>query len=128
MALAFAFSAEQGLCAAEDAARVAAHLRDVGLPDGLATANVDTDGETLVAHMLHDKKMDAGTLPFLLARGIGQTYLDRSVDPGAVAAFLNAARGCSGGRPPGAARGGSEEGRVGNEEVETCSAWGAPDP
>src|SRR3546814_17935917 len=28
MALAFAFSAEQGLCAAEDAARVAAHLRD----------------------------------------------------------------------------------------------------
>src|SRR3546814_18360907 len=56
MALAFAFSAEQGLCAAEDAARVAAHLRDVGLPDGLATANVDTDGATLVAHLLHDKK------------------------------------------------------------------------
>src|SRR3546814_19280342 len=80
MALAFAFSAEQGLCAAEDAARVAAHLRDVGLPDGLATANVDTDGETLVAPMLHDNKMDAGTLPFLLARGIGKTYPRRPVD------------------------------------------------
>ncbi|RIA37132.1 3-dehydroquinate synthase [Hephaestia caeni] len=93
MALAFAFSAEQGLCAVEDAARVAAHLRDAGLPGGLAAAGVDADGETLVAHMLHDKKMDAGTLPFLLARGIGQTYLDRSVDLGAVAAFLNAARG-----------------------------------
>ncbi|HVI99470.1 MAG TPA: 3-dehydroquinate synthase [Sphingomonas sp.] len=92
MALAFAFSAEQGLCPAADAARVAAHLRSVGLPDGLAAAGVEADGETLVAHMLHDKKMDAGTLPFLLARGIGQTYLDRSVDLGAVAAFLNRAR------------------------------------
>src|SRR3546814_19751477 len=112
MALAFAFSAEQGLCAAEDAARVAAHLRDVGLPDGLATANVDTDGETLVAHMLHAKKMDAGTLPFLLARGIGQTYLDRSVDPAAVAAFLNPPRGRSGGGPPR-----TEERRGGKEGV-----------
>ncbi|HVF94296.1 MAG TPA: 3-dehydroquinate synthase, partial [Sphingomonas sp.] len=33
----------------------------------------------LIEHMRHDKKMAAGTLPFLLARGIGQTYLDRSV-------------------------------------------------
>ncbi|MCM8729840.1 3-dehydroquinate synthase [Hephaestia sp. GCM10023244] len=93
MALAFAFSAQQGLCAPEDAARVAAHLRSVGLPDGLAAAGVDASGATLVAHMLHDKKMDAGTLPFLLARGIGQTYLDHSVDLGAVAAFLDSARG-----------------------------------
>jgi 3-dehydroquinate synthetase len=30
--------------------------------------------------MLHDKKMAAGTLPFLLARGIGQTFLDKTVD------------------------------------------------
>jgi 3-dehydroquinate synthase len=40
--------------------------------------------------MLHDKKMDAGTLPFLLARGIGKTYLDKSVDLIEVEAFLNA--------------------------------------
>src|SRR3546814_8415973 len=53
MALAFAFSAEQGLCAAEDAARVAAHLRDVGLPDGLATANVDTDRKSTRLNSSH---------------------------------------------------------------------------
>ncbi len=41
---------------------------------------------TLVEHMLHDKKMDAGTLPFLLARGIGQTFLDKSVDAEATSA------------------------------------------
>ena len=39
--------------------------------------------------MMHDKKMSAGTLPFLLARGIGQTYVDKTVDLAAVAAFLD---------------------------------------
>ena len=33
--------------------------------------------------------MDAGTLPFLLARGIGQTYLERDVALADVAAFLD---------------------------------------
>jgi 3-dehydroquinate synthase len=93
MALAFGYSARLGLCPAADAERVAAHLRAVGLPDGLAAAGIDADGATLVAHMLHDKKMDAGTLPFLLARGIGQTYLERAVDLGEVARFLDEVRG-----------------------------------
>ena len=88
-ALAFAYSAERGLCAPADADRVAAHFRAVGLPDGLAAAGIAASGERLVAHMLHDKKMDAGTLPFLLARGIGQTFLDRSVDLADVARFLD---------------------------------------
>jgi len=90
MALAFAFSAEQGLCPRQDSERVVAHLRAVGLPDGLAAAGITASGAALVEHMLHDKKMEAGTLPFLLARGIGQTYLDKSVDLGEVAAFLDA--------------------------------------
>jgi len=89
MALAFGFSAAQGLCSGQDAVRVAAHLRAVGLPDGLAGAGVAASGDTLVEHMLHDKKMDAGTLPFLLAHGIGETFLDKTVDLKAVAAFLD---------------------------------------
>ncbi|MEG3175639.1 3-dehydroquinate synthase [Sphingomonas sp. RB3P16] len=89
MALAFGYSAAHGLAPTADAERVAAHLRSVGLPDGPAAAGIDADGETLVAHMLHDKKMDAGTLPFLLARGIGATYLDGSVDLADVRAFLD---------------------------------------
>ena len=89
MALAFRFSAEQGLCPAEDAARVTRHLHDVGLPYDLASAHVRTDGATLIAHMLHDKKRTGGALPFLLARGIGETYLDKNVSLDAVAAFLD---------------------------------------
>jgi len=92
MALAFRFSAEQGLCREEDADRVAAHLRTAGLPATLAEAGVDASGTTLVAHMLHDKKMEGGRLPFLLARGIGQTYLAKDVDLAAVEAFLDSER------------------------------------
>ncbi|MBB4153104.1 3-dehydroquinate synthase [Sphingomonas jinjuensis] len=89
-ALAFAYSADLGLCPREDADRVAAHWRSVGLPDGLAAAGIDASGATLVEHMRHDKKMSAGTLPFLLARGIGRTYLDKTVDLARVEAFLDA--------------------------------------
>lgn len=89
MALAFRFSAAQGLCSAEDAARVSSHLRAAGLPATLQDARVSASGATLVGHMLHDKKMEGGTLPFLLARRIGQTYLDKTVDLDAVAAFLD---------------------------------------
>lgn len=89
MALAFAFSAEHGLCAQADADRVAAHLKASGLPHDLHSAGIDASGAVLVDHMRHDKKMDAGTLPFLLTRGIGETYLDRGVDLAAVAEFLD---------------------------------------
>lgn len=89
MALAFGYSARRDLCSPGDAQRVAAHLRAVGLPDGLRASGVKADGATLIDHMRHDKKMDAGTLPFLLARGIGETYLDKSVDLADVAAFLD---------------------------------------
>lgn len=89
MALAFAYSVRRGLCPPGDADRVAAHLNAVGLPDGLAAAGIRASGEALVAHMRHDKKMASGTLPFLLARGIGQTFLAADVDLADVARFLD---------------------------------------
>lgn len=93
MALAFAYSARRGECSGQDAGRVASHLRTVGLPASLAEAGVTGSGSDLVGHMLHDKKMAGGTLPFLLARGIGQTYLAKNVDLSDVAAFLDESRG-----------------------------------
>ncbi|WP_433910520.1 3-dehydroquinate synthase [Sphingomonas yabuuchiae] len=89
-ALAFRYSVRKGICERQEADRVAAHLRAIGLPDGLAAAGIDAPSATLVEHMKHDKKMAAGTLPFLLARGIGQTYLDKTVDLTDIAAFLDA--------------------------------------
>ena len=89
MALAYRFSARQGLCDAAEAARVTAHLAAAGLPVHLASAQVTAGGARLVEHMLHDKKMAGGKLPFLLAHGIGQTYLDKQVDLADVRAFLD---------------------------------------
>ncbi|HEX4693891.1 3-dehydroquinate synthase [Sphingomonas sp.] len=92
MALAFAYSARRGLCPAEDAVRVAAHLRAVGLGDSPRAVGITANGATLADHMRHDKKMDGGTLPFLLARGIGRTFVDASVDLTDIAAFLDEGR------------------------------------
>jgi 3-dehydroquinate synthase len=84
MTLAFRFSAERGLCAADDAARVEAHLRSVGLPTRL---DIGTP-ERLVAHMASDKKASGGRVPFILARGIGEAFVDASVELDEVEAFL----------------------------------------
>lgn len=92
MALAFRYSARLGLCPQADADRVTVHLQAVGLPHDLATAHVTAGGAGLVGHMLHDKKMASGTLPFLLARGIGATFLSKDVVLDDVAAFLDAER------------------------------------
>jgi len=87
-ALAFRFSAQRGLCPAEDAARVAAHLGTAGLPTsprGIAAA-----AAPLIAHMRQDKKVTAGTVPFILARGIGDAFVARDVALADVEAFLDA--------------------------------------
>lgn len=89
MVLAARFSARQGLMSGQDAGRIVAHMAAVGLPASLKSLGLDCDGRRLADHMLHDKKMDAGTLPFLLMRRIGETFLAKDVDLGDVAAFLD---------------------------------------
>jgi 3-dehydroquinate synthase len=89
MALAFRFAASQGLCSAQDAARVTAHVKTVGLPYDLASAGVSASGAALVDHMMHDKKMSGGVLPFILPRSIGDAYVDRAIATADVAAFLD---------------------------------------
>ncbi|NIJ07752.1 3-dehydroquinate synthase [Sphingomonas vulcanisoli] len=89
MALGFRFSAAMGMCSGADAERVTRHLADTGLPSTLSDAGVRASGEALVAHMLHDKKMEGGKLPFLLAHGIGETFLAKDVALADVARFLD---------------------------------------
>jgi 3-dehydroquinate synthase len=90
MVLAARYSARKGLMPASAAEQVAQHIAAIGLPSRLAPLGMTSNGSVLVGHMLHDKKMDAGTLPFVLMRGIGQAFLDREVDLADVAAFLDA--------------------------------------
>ena len=89
MALAFRYSVRRGHCPLADAERAASVMQKAGLPTTLAEAGVSASGASLVEHMLHDKKKAGGTLPFLLANGIGKTFLAKDVDLADVAAFLD---------------------------------------
>lgn len=89
MVLAARFSAKRGLMSAIEAERIAAHLTNLGMTSEISALGLNCDGKTLAAHMLHDKKMEAGTLPFVLMRGIGEAFLAKDVDLGEVAAFLD---------------------------------------
>ena len=89
MVLAARYSARAGLMDASDAGKVAAAVSAAGSPADVAALGLNCRGATLVEHMMHDKKMDAGTLPFVLLRGIGEAFLARDVDLGDVAAFLD---------------------------------------
>ena len=89
MVLAARFSASTGRMSGQDAGRIAAHIAASGMPAELSALNLDCDGRKLADHMRHDKKMAAGTLPFVLLKGIGEAYLDKNVSLDEVAAFLD---------------------------------------
>jgi len=89
MALAARYCARRGLMGTAEAERAVSAIAAAGLPTELSALELDCDGAKLAAHMLHDKKMDAGTLPFVLMRGIGHAFLDKQVSLDDVAAFLD---------------------------------------
>ena len=89
MVLAARFSAERGLLATEAAEQVARHFAAVGMASEIASLGLNCGGGDLAAHMLHDKKMDAGTLPFVLLKDIGEAFLAKDVAMADVAAFLD---------------------------------------
>lgn len=92
LACAFRFSVKLGLCAGQDAERVVAHLRAVGLPTRITDIpGFDADAETILDAMRQDKKVHRGALTFILAHGIGQSFIARNVAESDVAAFLREA-------------------------------------
>ncbi|MDZ4381948.1 MAG: 3-dehydroquinate synthase [Parvibaculum sp.] len=89
MALAFELSARLGLCPRQDAVRVRQHLARAGLPCSLADIpGTLPDADGLIALMGQDKKVLDGKLTFILARGIGDAFVTRDVDPGKLRALL----------------------------------------
>jgi 3-dehydroquinate synthase len=89
MALAFELSVRLGLCPGQDAVRVRRHLVRAGLPSRLADVpGVLPDAAGLIALMGQDKKVVDGRLTFILARGIGEAFITRDVDPAALHALL----------------------------------------
>jgi 3-dehydroquinate synthase len=91
MVQAFEFSAFQGLCPASDAERVKRYLQACGLPVDIRHLKPHwsrQDLERLVHHMRQDKKTENGKLTFILARGIGQSFIAKNVPESDVLRYL----------------------------------------
>ena len=89
MAMAFRYSASLGVCPGQDAVRAERLLNALGL----ATRVADLGGgpypaDELLVHMAHDKKAKNGRLTLILARGIGQAYIQKDADMVSVQTFL----------------------------------------
>ncbi len=93
MVLAFALSAQLGLCPAADVEKVRAHLKAVALPvdPPRNSARGKITAAMLIAHMSQDKKMKDGAVNFVLARRIGEAFMSRDVPAAALEATLSAA-------------------------------------
>ena len=90
--LAFDLSVRLGLCPESDGARVRRHLAAVGLPTGLAgLADASWTADALLAHMMHDKKVEGGALTFVMVRAIGDAFVTREVAADDVRAVLGEA-------------------------------------
>ena len=95
MACAYRFSVKKGLCHGQDAGRMEAHLRQVGLPTRIRQINdklpahEKMSSDAILAAMFQDKKVERGALTFILARGIGQSFIAKNVPADEVKAFLD---------------------------------------
>jgi 3-dehydroquinate synthase len=94
MVLAHRFSARLGIAPGQDTGRVESHLRGAGLPTRLddIPGGLPETGVLLEA-IRQDKKVVRGALTFILTRGIGVAFIEKSVDPAAVGSFLDEMRG-----------------------------------
>ncbi len=88
-ALAFETSARLGLCSQEAPSRVRAHLKDMNMKVDLSDIEGELpDADTLMALMMQDKKVKAGTLNFIMARDIGEAFVTSDVAPSVVKSVL----------------------------------------
>lgn len=93
-ALAFEVSMRLGLCSQEAPSRVRAHLKAMGMKTDLRDIpGTLPDADGLIALMGQDKKVQQGTLNYIMARGIGEAFVTSDVDPAIVRATLQDALG-----------------------------------
>jgi len=86
---AFRLSRDLGLCPGQDATRVEAHLKAVGLPTRMREIpGFTARAEDILAAMRQDKKVERGRLTFILARAVGESFVARDVGEASVSAFL----------------------------------------
>ncbi len=93
MVLAHGFSARLGLAPSQDTGRIEGHLKRAGLPTKLSDIPGELPGtDVLMDAIAQDKKVVRGALTFILTHGIGQSFIEKNVDPAQVRAYLDEMR------------------------------------
>ncbi len=88
-ALAFELSQKLGICSQEAPSRVRQHLATMGMKKDLSDiAGELPDADGLIALMGQDKKVTDGKIAFILARGIGEAFVEKNVDMSVVKSVL----------------------------------------
>jgi len=88
MEMAFEFSAQQGLCSDNDTAKVKAHFAKTELMSLPDVAPLLKNADTFLSHMDQDKKNEGGALTLILARSIGNAFVQKDAPRGAVLTYL----------------------------------------
>jgi 3-dehydroquinate synthase len=89
MAMALRFSARQGHCLGQDAERAERAIAAAGLPVRLSDVRREPFAAgALVRHMAQDKKAEDGRITLILARGLGQAFVAKSVEVAPLEDFL----------------------------------------
>lgn len=91
MVQAFQFSAQKGLCPQTDVERIIAHFKAVGLPWRTGDIRDEWNIDALIGHFAQDKKVADGKLTFILAHGIGQSFISQDVTHAELVKLLEAA-------------------------------------
>lgn len=86
--MAFEYSAAQNICSHQDAQRVKSHLALTGLTGISDVGHWLSDTDALMTHMSQDKKNESGQLTLILARDIGQAFVQKGADRDAIRTYL----------------------------------------
>ncbi len=87
--LAFRFSTRLGVGTGQDADRVVRHFQAAGLPTEIRDVpGFNASPDAMLDAIGQDKKVQRGSLTFILAHGIGRSYIAKGVDAADVRSFL----------------------------------------
>ncbi len=97
MCLAFQFSAREGFCGDDDARRAITHFKRAGLPTRLRdlenlTGKSPPSTARIIELMEQDKKVVRGAHTLILARGIGEAFINHNVAVAGLTDFLDQAQ------------------------------------
>ncbi len=88
MQMAFEYSAREDICSRQDAARVKDHLIKTGMIGIADVSDWLSSPDALMAHMAQDKKNERGQLTLILAKAIGEAFVQKGASTQSVHNYL----------------------------------------